>query len=118
MVRGAESGSSSGRRLSSGKGSSATSNPTLWRERAPTWMRRDYWQGLCNIWVEERWQEASTTMKVNRATNLEANKHTSGFVSFVTHQSRLQVFDKTHKKKGIKQYISDRAREVAMSYRQ
>ncbi|MQL73737.1 hypothetical protein Taro_006095 [Colocasia esculenta] len=104
-------------------------DPTLWRERAPTWMRRDYWEGLCNIWAVEIWQETSTTMKVNRAANPEANKHTSGSVFFATHQSRLEkelkrpptfqeVFDKTHKKKGTEQYISDRAREVAKSYSQ
>ncbi|MQL67864.1 hypothetical protein Taro_000132 [Colocasia esculenta] len=93
-------------------------NPTVWRERAPTWMRRDYWQSLCNIWATERWQETSTIMKVNRAANPEANKHTSGSVSFVTHQSRLEVFDKTHKKMGTDQYISDRAQKVAESYSQ
>ncbi|MQL73995.1 hypothetical protein Taro_006353 [Colocasia esculenta] len=93
-------------------------DPTLWRERAPTWMRRDYWEGLCNIWATERWQETSTTMKVNRTANPEANKHTSGSVSFATHQFRLEkelkrpptfqeVFDKTHKKKGTDQYIRD-----------
>ncbi|MQL93520.1 hypothetical protein Taro_026167 [Colocasia esculenta] len=90
-------------------------------------MRRDYWKTLCNIWAAERWQQTSTTMKVNRAANLEANMHTSGSVSFATHQSRLElkrpptfqeVFDKTHKKKGTDQYISDRAREVAESYTQ
>ncbi|MQL99800.1 hypothetical protein Taro_032528, partial [Colocasia esculenta] len=91
-------------------------------------MRRDYWEGLCNTWAVERWQETSRIMKVNRAVNPEANKHTSGSVSFATHQSRLkmelkwpltflEVFDKTHKKKGAEQYISDRAREVA-SYSQ
>ncbi|MQL93458.1 hypothetical protein Taro_026103 [Colocasia esculenta] len=68
-------------------------------------------------------------MKVIRAVNPEANKHTSGSVSFATHQSRLEkglkrpstfqeVFDKTHKKKGTNQYISDRAREVAELYSQ
>ncbi|MQL95366.1 hypothetical protein Taro_028032 [Colocasia esculenta] len=68
-------------------------------------------------------------MKVNRAANLEANMHTSGSVSFMTHQSILEkelkgpptfqeVFDKTHKKKGTGQYISDIAREVAESYSQ
>ncbi|MQL79167.1 hypothetical protein Taro_011607 [Colocasia esculenta] len=68
-------------------------------------------------------------MKVNRAANLEANMHTSGSVSFATHQSRLEkelkwaptfqeVFDKTHKKKGTDQYISNRAQEVAESYSQ
>ncbi|MQM18409.1 hypothetical protein Taro_051401 [Colocasia esculenta] len=89
-------------------------------------MRRDYWQSLCNIWAAERWQETSTTMKVNRATNPEANKHTSGSVSFATHQSRLEkelkraptfqeVFDKTHKKKRTDHYINDKAQEVAMT---
>ncbi|MQL87358.1 hypothetical protein Taro_019891 [Colocasia esculenta] len=64
--------------------------PTLWRERAPTWMRRDYWETLCNIWAAKRWQQTSTTMKVNRSANPEANMHTSGSISFVTHQSRLE----------------------------
>ncbi|MQL98414.1 hypothetical protein Taro_031121 [Colocasia esculenta] len=102
---------------------------TLWRDRTPTWMRRDYSQGLCNKWAAERWQDTSTTMKVNRAANPEANKHTSGSVSFATHQSRLEnelnrpstfleVFDKTHMKKGTYQHISDRARVVAESYSQ
>ncbi|MQL88461.1 hypothetical protein Taro_021025 [Colocasia esculenta] len=88
---------------------------------------RDYWQGLCNIWASKRWQEISTTMKVNRTANLKANKHTSGSVSFATHQSRLEnelkrpltfheVFDKTHKKKGTDQYISDIVQDDAESY--
>ncbi|MQL74788.1 hypothetical protein Taro_007162 [Colocasia esculenta] len=81
-------------------------------------MRRDYWESLCNIWAAERWQQTSTAMKVNRAANLEANLHTSGSVSFVTHQSRLEVFDKTHKKNRTDQYISERAREAAESYSQ
>ncbi|MQL78869.1 hypothetical protein Taro_011306 [Colocasia esculenta] len=92
-------------------------------------MRRDYCESLCNIWAVKRWQQTSTTMKVNRAANPEVNMHTNGSVSFATHQSRLEkelkrpptfqeVFDKTHKKKGTDQYISDRAREVAESYSQ
>ncbi|MQL78168.1 hypothetical protein Taro_010601 [Colocasia esculenta] len=66
-------------------------------------------------------------MKVNWAANPEANMHTGGSISFVTHQSRLEkelkrpptfqeVFDKTHTKKGMNIYISDKAREVAESY--
>ncbi|MQL91937.1 hypothetical protein Taro_024555 [Colocasia esculenta] len=94
-----------------------SADPTLWRDCTPTWMRRDYWESLYNIWAAERWQQTSTTMKVNRVANLEANMHTSGYVSFATHQSRLEnelkrpptfqeVFDMTHKKKGTDQYIS------------
>ncbi|MQM14267.1 hypothetical protein Taro_047198 [Colocasia esculenta] len=67
-----------------------SADPTFWWEHAPTWMRRNYWESLCNIWAVERWQQTSTTMKVNRAANLEANMHTSGSVSFATHQSRLE----------------------------
>ncbi|MQL99408.1 hypothetical protein Taro_032133, partial [Colocasia esculenta] len=108
---------------------SQSADPTLWRERAPSWMRRDYWETLCNIWATERWQQTSTIMKVNRAANPMANMHTGWSISFATHQSRLEnelkrlptfqeVFDRTHKKKGTDQYISDRAREVAESYSQ
>ncbi|MQM02263.1 hypothetical protein Taro_035031 [Colocasia esculenta] len=107
---------------------SQSADPTIWRERAPSWMRRDYWETLCNIWAAERWQQTSTIMKVNRAANPEANMHIGGSVSFATHQSRLEkelkrlptfheVFDRTHKKKGTVQYISNKAREVAESYR-
>ncbi|MQM23501.1 hypothetical protein Taro_056566 [Colocasia esculenta] len=89
-------------------------------------MRIDYWETLCNIWAAERWQQTSTIMKVNRAADSEANMHTGGSVFFATHQSRLlkrlptfqEVFDRTHKKKGTDQYISDRTREVAESYSQ
>ncbi|MQL94722.1 hypothetical protein Taro_027386, partial [Colocasia esculenta] len=77
-------------------------------------------------------REMATNLHNNEselAANLEANMHTSRSVSFATHQSRLEkelkrpptfqeVFDKTHKKKGMDQYISNRAREVAKSYSQ
>ncbi|MQM03961.1 hypothetical protein Taro_036752, partial [Colocasia esculenta] len=68
---------------------SQSADPTLWRERAPTWMRRDYWESLCNIWATKRLQQTSTTIKVNQAANPDANMHTSRSVSFATHQSRL-----------------------------
>ncbi|MQL87664.1 hypothetical protein Taro_020210 [Colocasia esculenta] len=109
---------------------SQSADPTLWRERAPSWMRGEYWETLCNIWAAERWQSTSTIMKVNRAANPEANVHTGGSVSFATHQCRLvrkgakKVADifggvcRTHKKKETDLYISDRAREVAESYSQ
>ncbi|MQM13067.1 hypothetical protein Taro_045989, partial [Colocasia esculenta] len=57
-----------------------SADPTLWRERAPTWMRRDYWESLCNIWAAERWQQTSTTMKVNRTANPEAYSIQMGVV--------------------------------------
>ncbi|MQM22175.1 hypothetical protein Taro_055223 [Colocasia esculenta] len=33
---------------------SQSADPTLWRERTTSWMRRDYWETLCNIWATER----------------------------------------------------------------
>ncbi|MQL73958.1 hypothetical protein Taro_006319 [Colocasia esculenta] len=39
-------------------------------------MKRDYWKSLCNIWATKRWQETSTTMKVNWTANPKDNKHT------------------------------------------
>ncbi|MQL77724.1 hypothetical protein Taro_010138 [Colocasia esculenta] len=108
---------------------SQSAGPTLWKERAPSWMRGEYWETLGDIWAAEKWQQTSSIMKVNRAANPEANMHSSGSVSFATHQSRLEkelkrqptfseVFDRTHKKKGTDAYISDRARVVAESYRE
>ncbi|MQM12455.1 hypothetical protein Taro_045374 [Colocasia esculenta] len=55
-------------------------------------MRRDYWETLCNIWAAKRWQQTSTTMIVNQFANPKANMHTSGSVSFATHQSRLESY--------------------------
>ncbi|MQM09933.1 hypothetical protein Taro_042819 [Colocasia esculenta] len=84
---------------------------TLWRERAPTWMRRDYWETLCNIWAAERWQQTSTIMKVNRVANPEANMHTSGSVSFATHQSRLEKEIKrppTFQEKSYRQQMTEK----------
>ncbi|MQM09419.1 hypothetical protein Taro_042289 [Colocasia esculenta] len=78
-------------------------DPTHWREQASSWMRRDYWETLFNIWAAERWQQTSTIMKEKELKRL------------LTFQD---VFDRTHKKKGTDQYISDRAREVAESYSQ
>ncbi|MQM14247.1 hypothetical protein Taro_047177 [Colocasia esculenta] len=47
-----------------------SADPTLWRERAPTWMRRDYWESLCNIWAAERWQQTSTATRVHPTTRV------------------------------------------------
>ncbi|MQL80885.1 hypothetical protein Taro_013340 [Colocasia esculenta] len=82
---------------------SQSADPTLWRERALSWMRRDYWETLCNIWAAERWQQTSTIMKVNRAANPEANMHTGGSVSFATHQFRLESYNQQMTEKYAKE---------------
>ncbi|MQL96161.1 hypothetical protein Taro_028841 [Colocasia esculenta] len=90
-------------------------------------MRKEYWTELCDIWGAWKWNENSSKAKQNRAAHPEANVHTSGSVSFATHKARLEVqlkrppqfqelFDETHKKKGTKDYISEKAWEVAESY--
>lgn len=67
----------------------ASTDRNLWKEHGPAWMRKEYWVALCDIWTRESWIEKSAKAKINRATNPDANIHTSGSVSFATHKSRL-----------------------------
>ncbi|MQM09240.1 hypothetical protein Taro_042109 [Colocasia esculenta] len=97
-----------------------------WKEHEPVWMRKEYWMELCEILGGEKWNENSAKAKLDRVVHLEANAHTSGSVSFATHKARLKVqlkrspqfqelFNQTHNKKGTDDYISEKARDVALS---
>ncbi|MQL86170.1 hypothetical protein Taro_018709 [Colocasia esculenta] len=57
------------------------------------------------------WQERSQAAKRNRATHPEKNVHTSGSVSYATHNQKL-----THKRKGTDDYVSESARTIAETY--
>ncbi|MQM21389.1 hypothetical protein Taro_054428 [Colocasia esculenta] len=105
----------------------ASTYKNKWKDHGPVWMRKEYWIQLCAIWGGEKWNENSIKAKESRAAHPEANVHTSGSVSFATHNARLEaqlkpppqfqeLFDQTHKKKGTDDYISQKAREVAESY--
>ncbi|MQM08131.1 hypothetical protein Taro_040985 [Colocasia esculenta] len=64
-------------------------DPMAWLDYGPIWLRRDYWDSLCERWVTGPWQERSQAAKCNRSTHLEKNVHTSGSVSYATHSQKL-----------------------------
>ncbi|MQL90925.1 hypothetical protein Taro_023541 [Colocasia esculenta] len=60
-----------------------------WLDYSPVWLRRDYWESLCERWATGPWQERSQVAKRNRSTHPEKNVHTSGSVSYATHSKKL-----------------------------
>ncbi|MQM09619.1 hypothetical protein Taro_042494 [Colocasia esculenta] len=94
-------------------------NPMAWLDYGPVWLRRDYWETLCERWAAGPWQERSQATKRNRSSIPEKNVHTSGSVSYATHNQKLhheleraptfrELFDQTHKRKGTDDYVSER----------
>ncbi|MQL99753.1 hypothetical protein Taro_032484 [Colocasia esculenta] len=111
------------------KATKTTSNrdPTTWMNYDPVWLRRDYWESLSHRWATGPWQERSQAAKHNRAALPEKNVHTSGSVSYATHNQKLhhdleraptfrELFDRTHKQKGTDDYISESARKITETY--
>ncbi|MQM13261.1 hypothetical protein Taro_046181 [Colocasia esculenta] len=99
------------------KAMKTTSNrdPMAWLDYGSVWLRRDYWESLCERWATGPWQEWSQAAKRNRSTHLEKNVHTSGSISYATHSQKLhhelkraptfrELFDRTHKRKGTDDY--------------
>ncbi|MQL70079.1 hypothetical protein Taro_002400, partial [Colocasia esculenta] len=93
----------------------------------PVWLRRDYWESLCHRWATGPWQEKSQVAKRNRATHSEKNLHNSGYVSYATHSQKLsheleraptfrELFDRTHKRKGMNDYVSESSRTISETY--
>ncbi|MQL76663.1 hypothetical protein Taro_009055 [Colocasia esculenta] len=89
----------------------------------PVWMRRDYWESLCHRLATRPWQERSQAAKRNRVAHPEKNVYTSGSVSYATHSQKLsyeleraptfcELFDRTHKRKGTDDYVSESARMI------
>ncbi|MQL81158.1 hypothetical protein Taro_013622 [Colocasia esculenta] len=102
-------------------------DPTAWLDYDPVWLRRDYWESLCHRWATGPWQERSQAAKRNRAAHPEKNVHTSGSVSYATHNQKLrheleraptfrELFDRTHKQKGTDDYVSESARTIVETY--
>ncbi|MQM22710.1 hypothetical protein Taro_055766 [Colocasia esculenta] len=102
-------------------------DPMAWLDYGPVWLRRDYWESLCERWATGPWQERSQAAKNNRSTHPEKNVHTSGSVSYATHNQKLhheleraptfrELFDRTHKRKGTNDYVSESAHMIAETY--
>ncbi|MQL78887.1 hypothetical protein Taro_011329, partial [Colocasia esculenta] len=71
--------------------------------------------------------ERSQAAKHNQSTHPEKNVNTSGSVSYVTHSQKLhheleraptfrELFDRTLKRKGTNDYVSESARTIAETY--
>ncbi|MQL68131.1 hypothetical protein Taro_000396, partial [Colocasia esculenta] len=102
-------------------------DPMAWVDYGPVWMRRDYWESLCERWAAGPWQQRSKAAIRNRATQPEKNVHTSGSVSYATHSKKLhhdleraptfrELFDRTHKRKGTDDYVTESVRTIAETY--
>ncbi|MQL85267.1 hypothetical protein Taro_017787 [Colocasia esculenta] len=102
-------------------------DPMAWLDYGPVWLRRDYWESLCERWAIGPWQERSQAAKRNQSTHPEKNVHTSGSISYATHSQKLhleleraptfrELFDRTHKRKGTDDYVSESARTIAETY--
>ncbi|MQM07211.1 hypothetical protein Taro_040049 [Colocasia esculenta] len=97
-----------------------------WLDYGPVWLRRDYWESLCERWAAGPWQEWSQAAKHNRSSIPEKNVHTSGSVSYATHNQKLhhelecaptfrELFDRTHKRKGMDDYVRESARTITIA---
>ncbi|MQM19339.1 hypothetical protein Taro_052341, partial [Colocasia esculenta] len=102
-------------------------DPTAWMDYGPVWMRRDYWESLCHRWATGPWQKRSQAAKRNRAAHSKKNVHTRGSVSYAAHSQKLryeleraltfrELFDRTHKRKGMDDYVSESASTIAETY--
>ncbi|MQM23327.1 hypothetical protein Taro_056391 [Colocasia esculenta] len=92
-------------------------DPTTWMDYSPVWMRRDYWESLCHRWATGPWQERSQAAKRNRAAHPEKNVHTSGSRHELERAPTFcELFDRTHKRKGTDDYVSESARTIAETY--
>ncbi|MQL67846.1 hypothetical protein Taro_000105 [Colocasia esculenta] len=98
-----------------------------WLDYGLVWLRRDYWESLCERWATGSWQERSQAAIRNRSTHSEKNVHTSGSVSYATHSQKLhhelehaptfhELFDQTHKRKRTDDYVSESARTIVETY--
>ncbi|MQL73335.1 hypothetical protein Taro_005685 [Colocasia esculenta] len=102
-------------------------DPMASLDYGPVWLRRDYWECLCHRWATGPWEERSQEAKRNRSTHPKKNVHTSGSVSYATHSQKLrhnleraptfrELFDRTHKRKGTDDYVSESARTIVETY--
>ncbi|MQM07323.1 hypothetical protein Taro_040167, partial [Colocasia esculenta] len=92
-------------------------DPMAWLDYGPVWLWRDYWESLCDRWATGPWQERSQAAKCNRSTHPEKNVHTSGSHHELERVPTFrELFDRTHKRKGTDDYVSESARTIAETY--
>ncbi|MQL89384.1 hypothetical protein Taro_021952 [Colocasia esculenta] len=109
----------------------------VWESTAQTNFRKSMWEARDKAtkttssrdptaWMDYD-PERSQAAKCNRAALPEKNVHTSGSVSYATHSHKLrheleraptfrELFDRTHKRKGTDDYVSESARTIVETY--
>ncbi|MQM00719.1 hypothetical protein Taro_033460 [Colocasia esculenta] len=92
-------------------------DPMAWVDYGPVWLRRDYWESLCERWAAGPWQQWSQAAIRNRATQPEKNVHTSGSHHDLERAPTFhELFDRTHKRKGTDDYVTESARTIVETY--
>ncbi|MQM13257.1 hypothetical protein Taro_046185, partial [Colocasia esculenta] len=86
-------------------------DPMAWLDYGSLWLRRDYWESLCERWAVGPWQERSQAAIRNRSTHPEKNHH-----ELERAPTFRELFDQTHKRKGADEYVSESARTIAETY--
>ncbi|MQL67940.1 hypothetical protein Taro_000215 [Colocasia esculenta] len=83
-------------------------DPMACLDYGPVWLRRDYWVSLCERSAAGPWQQRSQAAIRNRSTHPEKNHH-----EFERTRTFRKLFDRTHKRKGTDDYVSESARTIA-----
>ncbi|KAJ9548861.1 hypothetical protein OSB04_021404 [Centaurea solstitialis] len=97
----------------------------------PSWIRQEDWIRMVEVWDTPRWKARSKSGKRNRNTKHEGSisKHTHGSISTARHRHRMQLrkkrpvslvelFRKTHTKKGSEELITPKATQTLSRYQQ
>ncbi|MQL91747.1 hypothetical protein Taro_024373 [Colocasia esculenta] len=92
-------------------------DPMAWLDYGPVWLRRDYWESLCERWATGPWQERSQEAKRNRSTHPEKNVHTSGITSSsVPLLFAIYLIGLISERGRMTIYVSESARTIAETY--
>ncbi|MQL91599.1 hypothetical protein Taro_024214 [Colocasia esculenta] len=86
-------------------------DPMAWLDYGPVWLRRDYWESLCECWATGPWQERSQVVKRNRSTHPEKNHY-----ELERAPTFRELFDRSHKRKGTDDYVSESACTIAFYF--
>ncbi|CAI9281192.1 unnamed protein product [Lactuca saligna] len=62
------------------------------RDYPPTWIRRELWHELCDVWNSAAWRRRSESGSTNRNSMVDGckSKHTGGSISMGQHRMKLE----------------------------
>ncbi|MQL68814.1 hypothetical protein Taro_001099 [Colocasia esculenta] len=114
------------------KASGNFDDPLMWKGRGPPAIKRDYWDAMCDKWATEDFRHRSKIAAENRTKMPEATLHTSGSICFGRKKEKngktsyekdkggpvsyKELFEQTHRRKTIGDFVSQKAKEVMETY--